>query len=100
MSPNLKGFENGDQFLVMDIVVEFRWHEGAGVGGNGVDFIVCQGNHGEDGSKGVVWNKMPVEISEPQEGLYGFNLVGLRPILNDLDFIGCHGKFTWREDVT
>ena len=49
---------------------------------------------------GVVWNEMPVEISKPQEGLYVFNLAGLRPIMNDLYFVGCHGKSTRREDVT
>ena len=43
MTPYLKSFENGEQFLVMDIVVEFRGRKGAGVEGNGVDFIVCQG---------------------------------------------------------
>ena len=48
----------------------------------------------------VVWNEMPVEISEAQERLYIFNLSQLRPILNDLYFISCHGESTWREDVT
>ena len=59
------------------------------------------GEAGEwDGNVGVVWNKTPVEISKPQEGLYVFNIAGLRPILNDLDFIGSHGKSTQREDIT
>ena len=53
VSPNIKGFENGKQFLVMDIIVVFRWSEGAGVEGNGVDFIVHQRDCGEDGSKGI-----------------------------------------------
>ena len=52
--PYLKSFENGKQFLVVDIVVEFRGHKGVGVESNGVDFIVHWGYHGEDGSKGVV----------------------------------------------
>ena len=49
MMPYLKSSENGEQFLVVDIVVEFRGHKGAGVESNGVDFIVHQGYHGEDG---------------------------------------------------
>ena len=66
--------------------------------------IPCRAFAGEaserNGDVGVVWNETPVEISKPQERLYVFDLVGLRPILNDLYFIGCHGKSTWREDVT
>ena len=54
MSPNLESFENGEQFLVVDIVVEFGGCEGAGMESNGVDFIVCQRDHGEDGGEGVV----------------------------------------------
>ena len=52
--PYLKGFENGEQFFVMDMVVEFGGCKGVGVESNGVDFIVCQGYHGEDGSEGIV----------------------------------------------
>ena len=48
--PYLKGFENGKQFFVMDIVVEFGGRKGAGVESNGVDFIVHWGYHGENGS--------------------------------------------------
>ena len=51
---NFKGFENGEQFFVVDIIVEFGGHKGVGMESNGVDFIVHQGYHGEDGSKGVV----------------------------------------------
>ena len=54
MTPYLKSFENGKQFLVVDIIVEFGGHEGAGVESNGVDFIVHQGYHGGDGGKGIV----------------------------------------------
>ena len=53
-----------------------------------------------DSNVRIVQNKMSVEISEPEEGLYVFNLVGFRPILNDLDLISSHGKSTWREDIT
>ena len=53
-----------------------------------------------NGNVRVVWNETLVEISKFQERLYVFNLLGLRPVLNDLYFIGCHGKSTWREDVT
>ena len=59
------------------------------------------GEAGEyNGDVRVVWNETPVEISKTQERLYIFNLLGLRPILNDLYFIGYHGKSAWREDVT
>ena len=54
VAPYLKSFENGEQFFVMDIVVEFRGHKGAGVERNGVDFIVHWGYCGEDGGEGVV----------------------------------------------
>ena len=54
VAPYLKGFENGEQFFVMDIVVEFRGRKGLGVESNGMDFIVCRGLCGEDGSKGIV----------------------------------------------
>ena len=50
----LKSFENGEQFLVMDIIVELGGHKGAGVESNGVDFIVHWRYHGEDGGEGVV----------------------------------------------
>ena len=52
--PSLKGFENGKQFLVMDIVVEFWQCKGVGMESNVVDFIVHWGDCGEDGGKGVV----------------------------------------------
>ena len=52
--PYLKSSENGEQFLVVDIIVEFGGHKGVGVESNGVDFIVHQGYHGEDGSEGIV----------------------------------------------
>ena len=54
VAPYLKSFENGEQFFVVDIIVEFRGHKGVGVESNGVDFIVCRGYRGEDGGKGVV----------------------------------------------
>ena len=54
VAPYLKSFKNGKQFLVMDIVVEFGGHKGAGVESTGVDFIVHWRYHGEDGGKGVV----------------------------------------------
>ena len=54
MIPYLKGFENGKQFLVMDIGVEFRGRKGVGVESNGVDFIVHWRYHREDGGEGIV----------------------------------------------
>ena len=44
-------------------------------------------------------NEMLVEIGKTQEGLNVFNLVGFRPILNDLDIVGGHGETAWRKDV-
>ena len=52
--PYLKSFENGKQFLVVDIVVEFGGCKGAGVESNGVDFIVHRRYCGENGGEGVV----------------------------------------------
>ena len=52
--PYLKSFENGKQFFVVDIIVEFGGHKGAGMESNRVDFIVHKGYHVEDGSKGIV----------------------------------------------
>ena len=52
--PYLKSFGNGEQFFVVDIVVEFGGHKGVGMESNKVDFIVHQGDYGEDGSKGIV----------------------------------------------
>ena len=52
--PYIKGFENGKQFFVVDIIVEFGGCKNAGMESNGVDFIVHWRDCGEDGSKGVV----------------------------------------------
>ena len=49
-----KSFENGEQFFVVDIVVEFGGHKGVGRESNRVDFIVHQGDCGEDGGEDVV----------------------------------------------
>ena len=48
----------------------------------------------QDSNVRVVRDETPVEISEAQERLYIFNLSRFRPILNDLDFISCHGVST------
>ena len=39
VAPYLKSFKNGEQFLVMDIVVEFGGRKGVGVESNGVDIL-------------------------------------------------------------
>ena len=54
VAPYLKSFENGEQFLVVDIVVEFGRRKGVGVESNGVDFIVRRRYCGENGGEGVV----------------------------------------------
>ena len=52
--PNFESFENGKQFFVVDIVVEFGWGKGLRVKSNQMDFIVGQRYSGKDGSEGVV----------------------------------------------
>ena len=54
VEPYLKSFENGEQFFVVDIVVEFGGRKGAGVESNGVDFVVRQRYRGENGGEGIV----------------------------------------------
>ena len=54
VSPNLEGFKDGKQFLVMCVVVQLRRSESARVKGNWVNFIIFI-NNGEDCSKSIVW---------------------------------------------
>ena len=53
----------------------------------------------QNGDFGVFWNKTPIEIGKAQKGLDVFDLLGFRPILNDLDFVRGHGEAAWREDI-
>ena len=43
---------------------------------------------------------MSIEISKTQEGLYIFNFLWFRPILNDLDFSGTHLESLRSDDMT
>ena len=42
---------------------------------------------------------MLIEIGEAQEGLDIFDLLGFRPILNDLDLVGGHSEASWRKYI-
>ena len=53
VSPNLEGFKNGKQFLVMCVVVQLYRSESARVKGNWMSFIIFV-NNGEDCSKSIV----------------------------------------------
>jgi len=52
-SPNLEGFKDGKQFLVMYVVIQLRHSESARVKGNWMNFIIFI-NNGEDYSKSIV----------------------------------------------
>ena len=41
---------------------------------------------------GIFVNEATVEVGESKEGLNVFNLLGLGPVLDNLDFVGCHRK--------
>ena len=53
MSPNLEGFEDGKQFLIMCVVVQLRRSESVRVKGNWMNFIIFV-NNGEDCSESIV----------------------------------------------
>ena len=53
VSPNLKGFKDGKQFLVMYVIVQFHCSESVRVKGNWINFILFV-NNGEDCSKRIV----------------------------------------------
>ena len=57
--------------------------------------FACEADE-QNSDLGVLQNETPVEIGKAQEGLDVFNLSGLGPILNDLDFVRGHGKAAWR----
>ena len=54
MMPYFECFENGEQFFVMDIVVELRWGKSLRVKGNWMDFTIGWKYGGKDGSEGIV----------------------------------------------
>jgi hypothetical protein len=53
VSPYSKGFEDGQEFLVMGVVVQFRDSEGPGVESHGVDLSILR-NGGKDCGNGVI----------------------------------------------
>ena len=44
---------------------------------------------------GVFINEAMVKIGEPEEGRDVFDLPGLGPVLDNLDFVGCHREALW-----
>ena len=53
VSPNLEGFKNSKQFLVMCVIIQLYRSESARVKGNWMSFIIFV-NNGEDCSKSIV----------------------------------------------
>ena len=53
MPPHLESLEDGEKFLVMDIVIQFCRSESAGMESNGVEFGIGS-EDGKDSSKSVV----------------------------------------------
>jgi len=53
VSPNLKSFKDGKQFLVMCVIVQLRRSESVRVKGNWINFIIFV-NNGEDCSESIV----------------------------------------------
>jgi hypothetical protein len=51
--PDFEAFEDGEELLVVGVVVAFSIGEGAGMEGNGVDFSIGS-NTGNNTSEGVV----------------------------------------------
>ena len=54
MTPYFEGSEHGEQFLVMDILVEFRQGKGLRVESDQMNFIVGWRYSGKDGGEGMV----------------------------------------------
>ena len=53
MSPDTESLKDGEEFLVVGVVVEFRGSKGMGMEGHRVDFTrICL--DGEDGTKSIV----------------------------------------------
>ena len=54
MTTDFEGFENGKQFLVVNIIIEFGQGKGLRVKGNQMDFTIGQRYSRKDSSQGVV----------------------------------------------
>ena len=67
MTPNFEGFENGKQFFVMDIVVEFGWGTSPRVKSDQIDLVVSGRYGGKDGHKGIVL--LCDDLSEADNGV-------------------------------
>ena len=52
--PDFECLKNGEQFFVVDIIVELGWGKGLRVKSNQMYFTVGQRYGGKDGSKGIV----------------------------------------------
>jgi len=53
VSPNLEGFKDGKQFLVMCVIIQLHHSKSAGVKSNWMNFIIFI-NNGEDCSESIV----------------------------------------------
>jgi len=53
MSPDPEGLVDGQEFLIMSVIVSLGGTESAGMEGNGVDFTVFR-DHGENSRESVV----------------------------------------------
>jgi hypothetical protein len=53
LTPVLEGLKDGQEFLVMSVVVEFHWVKEVGMESNRMNFTI-RGANGEDGGKSIV----------------------------------------------
>ena len=53
MAPLAESFKDGEELFFMNVIIELRARKGAGVKGDGVDFIIF-GESGENGTESVV----------------------------------------------
>jgi hypothetical protein len=54
VSPDLECVEDRKEFLIVDVIVEFRSSESLGVKGDRMNFPIVRRDEGEDGHKGIV----------------------------------------------
>ena len=54
MSPTLECFEDGQEFFIMDVIIQLCGVEGPGVKSNRMNLIIGWSDHRENGSKDVV----------------------------------------------
>ncbi|KAG6876809.1 hypothetical protein C0993_000296 [Termitomyces sp. T159_Od127] len=95
--PLLKGFNNGDELFVVDVVtagVHLQEYTGNGIVG-GVTFENNREGRvkvAEDGGGGEV------EVGETKKGLHLFNVLGQKPVEDGLHLSGVHVNTIWDND--